>query len=449
MPLLANLDSLQQATLQQAQQPAVQAPASPDGTFFGGLPRLDQLTQTLRQDARQWQEGLGQPPQSAAPIQAPMNPVQTPTFPSTPQPTFAASIGKLSDWINPPAQQQQPSGAVVREVGSSSIGAPGRGAGQRTRYSPAQESDPGDLEAWTRAEAVRLKIDPDIAVRVANTEGGFADPTRQNMQGQPSYGPFQLYIGGPENPGLGDLALQHGIDPRNPRHARAGITFALEHAAQNGWGSWYGAAANGIGDWDGIRRREDAQSPASQSQDGAPQGVAQGGNWRETWGDNLTPDQIKETLALGLDWNAAIATCGIAAAVAFARANGRTPTFGEALELARATGEWNADVGMTRGSAGQVALLKRLGVDAHIAPLNPSVIDTELDRGMPVQINAYGNGGHFFVLSNYRDTPRGREYYFGNSTAILGAANRRTWFRLDELESLGVGRPSEMVVLGR
>jgi flagellum-specific peptidoglycan hydrolase FlgJ len=195
-----------------------------------------------------------------------------------------------------------------------------------------------------------------------------------------------------------------------------------------------------------------APSPAApartaQSQPPGPVGIADGKDWRQTWGDNLTPDQIKETLALGLDWNAAIATCGIAAAVAFARANGgEPPTFGQALALAQRSGEWNADVGMTHGTPGEISVLKQLGVDAHQGPLDERSVAQAVQAGQPVQINAKGAGGHFYVAQKY--DPETHRFDFGGSTAILKAAGGRTWFRLDELPALGVGTPSEAIYLG-
>jgi hypothetical protein len=73
---------------------------------------------------------------------------------------------------------------------------------------------------------------------------------------EPSYGPFQLLLGGngtgfPE--GMGNQFMrQTGLDPRDPNNGAAMIDFALDQAAQKGWGQWYGAAKAGIGSRDGI-----------------------------------------------------------------------------------------------------------------------------------------------------------------------------------------------------
>ena len=110
-----------------------------------------------------------------------------------------------------------------------------------------------EIEAYIRQSAQARGIDPDIAVRVAMSEGGLKDPVRQsdfvkNGVREQSYGPFQLYMGG----GLGNRALEAGIDPRDPEQWRAGIDFALTEAAKRGWGQWYGAARVGIGSHEGI-----------------------------------------------------------------------------------------------------------------------------------------------------------------------------------------------------
>lgn len=117
------------------------------------------------------------------------------------------------------------------------------------------------IEAYIRQSAERNGIDPDVAVRVARSEGGLSDPFRQsdvvkNGKRERSYGPFQLYMDG----GLGNKALARGIDPR--RDWKAGVDFALENAARSGWGAWYGAAKVGIGNWDGIRPSRDRGQPS-------------------------------------------------------------------------------------------------------------------------------------------------------------------------------------------
>lgn len=117
-----------------------------------------------------------------------------------------------------------------------------------------------EIEAYIRQTAAELGINPDIAVRVAQSEGGLKDPALQSGLGrggrrEPSFGPFQLLVGGrgtgfPE--GVGNRALAAGIDPRDPNQWREGVKFALETAKNEGWGQWYGAARAGVGRREGL-----------------------------------------------------------------------------------------------------------------------------------------------------------------------------------------------------
>lgn len=120
-----------------------------------------------------------------------------------------------------------------------------------------------NVEEYIRRSAIARGIDPDVAVRVAMSEGGLKNPFRRGEGPAPrsqaaglgatenSFGPFQLYISG-NNAGLGDRALKAGIDPRE--NWQGGIDFALDAAAREGWGAWYGAKNVGISPWQGINR---------------------------------------------------------------------------------------------------------------------------------------------------------------------------------------------------
>jgi hypothetical protein len=122
-----------------------------------------------------------------------------------------------------------------------------------TSTSPAPVVAEGEIADYIRQAATARGIDPEIAVRVAMSEGGVKDPIRQsgvikNGVREQSYGPFQLYFGG----GLGNKALEAGIDARDPNQWRQGVDFALDQAATGGWGPWYGAAKVGIGNRTGL-----------------------------------------------------------------------------------------------------------------------------------------------------------------------------------------------------
>ena len=103
--------------------------------------------------------------------------------------------------------------------------------------------------AYIRAAAARLSIDPDTALRVAQSEGF---DTFVGDQGR-SFGDFQLFTGG----GVGNEALAAGVDVRDPKNWRESIDFALKHARANGWRAFHGAARVGIGDRDGIGTNRD------------------------------------------------------------------------------------------------------------------------------------------------------------------------------------------------
>ena len=111
-----------------------------------------------------------------------------------------------------------------------------------------------DIGAYIAKAAAARGIDPSIALRVAKSEGGLKSWNLQssvfkNGVQEPSFGPYQLYMGG----GLGNaFQKQTGLDPRMAANGPAGVNFALDHAAKNGWGAWYGAAKVGVGKWDGI-----------------------------------------------------------------------------------------------------------------------------------------------------------------------------------------------------
>lgn len=100
---------------------------------------------------------------------------------------------------------------------------------------------------YIRQAAIRNGIDPEVALRVAQSEG-FDKYTGD--QGR-SFGDWQLFTGG----GLGNEAEKAGIDVRDPNTWKEQTDFALRKAREGGWGPWKGAAKEGIGEWQGIGRR--------------------------------------------------------------------------------------------------------------------------------------------------------------------------------------------------
>lgn len=114
------------------------------------------------------------------------------------------------------------------------------------------------MEAYIRRRAEELGIDPDVAVRVARSEG-LQDGTWQangtlSYGREQSYGPFQLHNApAGERPGMGnDFVKATGLNPADPDTWDEGIDFALEQARKGGWGAWYGAKKEGITGFMGI-----------------------------------------------------------------------------------------------------------------------------------------------------------------------------------------------------
>jgi len=118
--------------------------------------------------------------------------------------------------------------------------------------SGTDRSDPRGLTGYIRETAKKYGIDPEVALRVAKSEGlsSFRSGVRTKSGGEePSFGAFQLYTGG----GLGNaFQKETGLDPSDPANEKATIDYALKTAAKVGWKPWHGAKNTGIGEWEGI-----------------------------------------------------------------------------------------------------------------------------------------------------------------------------------------------------
>jgi hypothetical protein len=117
-------------------------------------------------------------------------------------------------------------------------------------------------EAFIRDAAAKRGIDPEIALRVADSEGGRAAP---GLVGKfPtgwSWWQYQLHYGGAGYEHFGTVAgMGNGFTeltgwaPGDPNAWRDAARYGLNRAKASGWGAWYGAAHVGIGKWDGIDR---------------------------------------------------------------------------------------------------------------------------------------------------------------------------------------------------
>jgi hypothetical protein len=109
-------------------------------------------------------------------------------------------------------------------------------------------------EAYIRQSAIARGIDPDIAMRVAKSEGFYNHTGDQGT----SFGDYQLHYGGRAggalaSSGMGDdFTKSTGLDASNPTTWKSQIDYALDHAAKSGWGAWYGARSVGISGMQGI-----------------------------------------------------------------------------------------------------------------------------------------------------------------------------------------------------
>ena len=108
-----------------------------------------------------------------------------------------------------------------------------------------------EMEAYIRAAAIKRGIDPDVAVRVARSEGM---KTYVGDRGS-SFGPFQLHYGGVApgmmQTGLGDtFTKQTGLDARDPSTWQRQVDFSLDQAKKGGWGPWFGWKGH---PWAGIQ----------------------------------------------------------------------------------------------------------------------------------------------------------------------------------------------------
>jgi hypothetical protein len=101
-------------------------------------------------------------------------------------------------------------------------------------------------EQFIREYSASIGLSPDIVMQVVMSEGGASsleNLTRQSLIGgagtaaqEQSYGPLQLNING----GVGQRALEAGIDPRDPAQAFQALKFGLDVMKKEGLGQWHG-----------------------------------------------------------------------------------------------------------------------------------------------------------------------------------------------------------------
>jgi len=125
-----------------------------------------------------------------------------------------------------------------------------------------------EIEAFIREASAARGINPDIAVRVCETEGGVTEPARLgDFSGPPWYSgkswwALQLHYGGNgysawgHTAGMGNgFTSLTGWAPGEPAAWRDAARYGLNRARASGWNAWYGAATVGITDFMGIDRQ--------------------------------------------------------------------------------------------------------------------------------------------------------------------------------------------------
>lgn len=185
-----------------------------------------------------------------------------PPPPSLP-PLNAGTLGTLSDILSKnPISGGTPSPISRGTAPQASPVPQGRPGGVDPQAPPsgpqyASAGDPRGMKNFIAYTARKYGIDPNVAVRVAGTEGLASFPS--GIPGERSYGAFQLYTQG----GMGnDFKRDTGLDASNPANERAATDYALARASKEGWGAFHGAANSGIGQWAGINRGSTAPAYA-------------------------------------------------------------------------------------------------------------------------------------------------------------------------------------------
>ncbi len=135
--------------------------------------------------------------------------------------------------------------------GGISTGAPGVVGTTRGISARDMRDVNPEMAAYIRASALANGIDPNVALRIANSEGLRGSiPGVRNTPGDKgtSFGPFQLHyasrIPGLRNGGLGDrYTAETGHHASDPKHWKEQIDFALRTARREGWGRGTAATA--------------------------------------------------------------------------------------------------------------------------------------------------------------------------------------------------------------
>lgn len=125
-----------------------------------------------------------------------------------------------------------------------------------------------DVAGYIRSAASARGIDPEVAIKVAQSEGGLVPNRTGSFATGRSFWPFQLHYGGPGYESFGNVAgmgnaftQKTGYQPGDPAAWRAATDYALDAARRQGWGAWYGARNVGITGYQGIDRTDRTTRP--------------------------------------------------------------------------------------------------------------------------------------------------------------------------------------------
>jgi hypothetical protein len=148
---------------------------------------------------------------------------------------FFDGIGNIfADMLTGTKSGGAASGSGVTAIASAVMGTAANDNLGKAPVTPVTRAPLGDIASYISQAAAKRGIDPDIALRVAKSEGGLNSWNMQsnfvkNGVQEPSFGPFQLYKGG----GLGnDFMRKTGLDPALAANGPAGVDFALDHASK-------------------------------------------------------------------------------------------------------------------------------------------------------------------------------------------------------------------------
>jgi hypothetical protein len=124
-----------------------------------------------------------------------------------------------------------------------------------------------DVDDYTRQEASKWGIDPNVASKILGQESSYGQAKRPGDNGT-SFGPFQLHFAADGRAMGDDFRRDTGLDPRDPSTWKAQIDYAMKRAAMGGWGPWTTTMNKlGYGQWSGITtNRQFAGQPRTNQQ---------------------------------------------------------------------------------------------------------------------------------------------------------------------------------------